>query len=98
MQAGAFGAQRKVKVLCAEEKSSAYLEHDPEKNVFGSYCHVREPKTRRLPMTFPDFAACLSTWTLKKLLLKVGFLSLNTLFPIRILSEAGKEPSFQGML
>ena len=87
VQAGAFGVQRKVEVLCAEEESSAYLEHDPEKNVFGSYYHVREPKTRRLPMTFPDFAACLTTWTSKKLLLKVWYVnSCQICFPIRILS------------
>ena len=58
-------------MLCAEERSSAYLEHDLDKNIFGSFYHVREPKTRRLPMTVPDFAVCLTSWTSKKLLLKV---------------------------
>ena len=71
MQAGAWDAGRKVDVLCAEERSSAYLNHDLDKNIFGSFYHVREPKTRRLPMTVPDFAVCLKTWTSKKLLLKV---------------------------
>lgn len=58
-------------VLCAEERSSAYLDHDAEKNIFGSFYHVREPKTRKLPMTLPEFAACLRSWASKKLLLKV---------------------------
>ena len=71
MQAGAFDFSRKVDVLCAEERSSAYLDHDLEKNIFGSIYHVREPKTRRLPMTVPDFTVCLTSWTSKKLLLKV---------------------------
>ena len=71
IQAGAFGAHRKFDMLCAEERSSAYLDHDLEKNIFGSFYHVREPKTRRLPMTVADFAVCLASWTSKKLLLKV---------------------------
>ena len=71
MQAGAFDTSKKVDVLCAEERSSAYLDHDVDKNIFGSFYHVREPKTRRLPLTVPDFAVCLKTWTSKKLLLKV---------------------------
>ena len=71
-QSGAFGGQRKVDVLCAEERSSAYLDHDSEKNIYGSFYHVREPKTRKLPMTAPEFVACLTSWSSKKLLLKVA--------------------------
>lgn len=60
-------------VLCAEESSSAYLDHDADKNIFGSMYHVREPATRKLSMTIADFAGCLTSWTSKKLLLKVHF-------------------------
>ena len=70
-QSGAFGGLRKVDVLCAEERSSAYLDHDSEKNIYGSFYHVREPKTRKLPMTVPEFVGCLTSWSSKKLLLKV---------------------------
>ena len=68
----AFGLQRKaVDVLCADERADAFLEHEPNKNVYGSFYHVREPSTRHLPMAFPDFAGCLASWTSKKLLVRV---------------------------
>lgn len=58
-------------VLCSDERADAFLEHDSNKNVYGSFYHIREPSTRHLSMSFHDFAGCLTAWTSKKLLVRV---------------------------
>ena len=56
---GGVGAQRAaVDVLCSDERADAFLEHDADKNVYGSFYHIREPSTRHLSMGFGDFAGC----------------------------------------
>ena len=72
-QAEAFGVQRRaVDVLCSDERADAFLECDLEKNVYGSFYHIREPSTRHLSMSLGDFAGCLTSWTSKKLLVRVS--------------------------
>ena len=63
-------------MLCSDERVDVFLEHDPEKNVYGSMYHVREPSTRHLRMGFPEFAGCLITWKSKKLLVRVRTCSM----------------------
>jgi hypothetical protein len=85
VQANAFGVRRtKLVVLSSEEKSSAYLEHDESRNVFGSFYHVREPATQRLPMRFCEFADCLGSWKTRKAFVRVCSSALLILYIILI--------------
>ena len=85
VQAEAFGAQRAaVDVLCSDERADAFLEHDADKNVYGSFYHIREPSTRHLSMSFRDFAGCLTSWASKKLLVRVRALGARQWWGCRL--------------
>lgn len=58
-------------VLCSTQKHNLFMETDTEKNVFGSYYHIREPQTQELQMTFAEYAECAKKWTTRKVLFKV---------------------------
>ena len=58
-------------VLCSAQKHNLFIETDLDKNVFGSYYHIREPQTQQLHMTFAEYAQCATTWTTKKVMFKV---------------------------
>ncbi|KAL3143189.1 hypothetical protein ABBQ38_002046 [Trebouxia sp. C0009 RCD-2024] len=57
-------------VLCSTQKHNLFIETDLDKNVFGSYYHIREPQNQQLQMTFAEYAQCAKTWTTKKVCFK----------------------------
>ena len=58
-------------VFCSDQKHNLFIETDTDKNIFGSYYHIREPQTQMLQMTFAEYADCTRTWTARKVLFKV---------------------------
>jgi hypothetical protein len=49
-------------VRCSSAEKDRFIVGQPGKNVYGSSYHVREPETRTIAMTFPDFVECLQKW------------------------------------
>lgn len=58
-------------VRCSAQKANSFTFTNMDKNIFGSYYHIREPKTRQLQMTFREYAQCAKHWTTSKILFKV---------------------------
>lgn len=65
----AAGSQ--VSVLCSPAGSNRFIAADCNKNLPGSYYHVRKPETSVLQMTFDDWLDCWQAWSTNRLLLQV---------------------------
>ena len=59
-------------MLCSDAMRQSFMECDQAKNDPSSCYHVREPDTRVLDMTFPEFENCVGQWSRRRLCLQVS--------------------------
>lgn len=58
-------------------KKNRFILGDLSKNIYGTNYHVREPETRAMSLTMPDFQECFTKWTTERVFLKVSVTFLN---------------------
>jgi len=61
--------------VCIGESENTFRECDPEKNPFGGFYHVREPRCKIDSLDFREAARYLRQWKGRGILLKVRCLS-----------------------
>lgn len=71
-QATAMDRRRVFSILCSDALRQSFMECDQSKNDPSSCYHVREPDTRALDMTFPEFENCIRQWSRRRLCLQVS--------------------------
>ncbi len=64
------------RVLCSDALRQSFMDCDQSQNDPSSCYHVREPDTRVLDMTFPEFENCVGQWSRRRLCLQVSCKSL----------------------
>ena len=72
LQATAMDRRRVFRVLCSDALRQSFMECDQSKNDPSSFYYVREPDTRVLDMTFPEFDNCIGQWSHRRLCLQVS--------------------------
>jgi len=64
------GPRSQWDALVSAADKNRFISYSEGKNVFGSYYHVREPETERMPTSLREFVQCARTWTTRRIFLK----------------------------